>query len=553
MCLSPSIGKRAGCCLVDSLRRSRGNTVGYTSRPVPFFINRHLVLCNDGDMHVIEHNALARRRSQLSAEKQHLLKQRLRGQSVEVDQVVELADSWTHRLSLAPDVEQLHEPFVLTELQRTCWVGQSDYDALNTIYGQFYLELDGLGIDFDRVQCVLNDLIRRHPMLRAVVDADGRQRVLAHVPLYHIPIVDLRGVHSEEAAQRMLVLREELEEQGPITEHWPLFDLRAHLLDGGHVRLHFRMSLVLFDGWSVMRFIQEFLQCYHTPDIPLEPIDISFRDYVLAVHALQESWMYQRAYAYWAQRFATLPPAPLLSLVQDLRSIVRPRFVRRCARIALPIWQQLQDRATQEGLTANVLLCAVYAEVLTAHSRSAHYTITLLLANRLPFHPHVDHLIGNCSNTLVLEVDHRTPAAFVSHARQLQTQLWNDLDHSVVSGLAVRREQARVQGHDVAVAMPVTFDSVLGLSRSRETLSHALAHETYSRIHMPQVCLGYQATEDIVTGDLVLAWEALEEVFPLGLIDAMFANYQQMLLELAHDTGAWQQSPQALMAAGCLV
>ncbi|ODN72167.1 AMP-binding protein [Methylobrevis pamukkalensis] len=53
----------------------------------------------------------------------------------------------------------------------------------------------------------------------------------------------------------------------------------------------------------------------------------------------------------------------------------------------------------------------------------------------------------------------------------------------------------------------------------------------------PQVTLDHQASE--IDGALVCNWDAVEDLFPAGLLDDMFAAYADLLTRLARKTSAW--------------
>lgn len=72
-----------------------------------------------------------------------------------------------------------HAPFPLTEIQQAYWIGRSALDAEGLISTYAYFEMDLDALDVERLRAALARLRVRHPMLRAVVDPDGRQRVLA--------------------------------------------------------------------------------------------------------------------------------------------------------------------------------------------------------------------------------------------------------------------------------------------------------------------------------------------------------------------------------------
>jgi amino acid adenylation domain-containing protein len=230
--------------------------------------------------------------------------------------------------------------------------------------------------------------------------------------------------------------------------------------------------------------------------------------------------------------------------------VERPRFQRWDHRVEPERWQLLQERARAAGLTASTLLLATFAQVLAAWSKSPRFTLNLTLFNRLPLHPQVDRLLGDFTSLTLLEVDASGTVPFETRARRLQERLWTDLDHRFVSGIQVLRDLARARGGPAAAAMPVVFTSTLNLSSGEDVAAPLPAAVVHSITQTPQVWLDHQATE--IAGGLSLVWDAVAELFPEGMIDAMFAAYREAVERLVDDEAAWAAPWPCLVPAGQL-
>lgn len=68
-------------------------------------------------------------------------------------------------------------------------------------------------------------LIRRHGMMRVIIQPDGLQRILEHVPDYQIKIQDVRELDEVGKAKALSRKREDMSHQVIDTEKWPLFDV----------------------------------------------------------------------------------------------------------------------------------------------------------------------------------------------------------------------------------------------------------------------------------------------------------------------------------------
>jgi len=447
---------------------------------------------------------------------------------------------------IAPHPEDRHQPFALTDIQQAYWVGRSGAFDLGNVAAHSYMELEADSLDLERVNLALQRLVARHDMLQTIVRSDGRQQILEQLPRYDVKVNDLRGSDAQSVAAELEAMREQLSHQMLPSDQWPLFDIRASLLPGGRTRLHISFDLLISDAWSWQVLGREFFKMYQDPEQEIAPIDLSFRDYVQAEIAMQDSEIYRHSLAYWRGRLQSLPPAPELPLVQAPGSIPHPKFVRRSATLEPERWRRLKSAATRAGLTPSGVLLAAFAEILTAWSKSPCFTINLTLFNRLPIHPQVNELVGDFTSLVLLAVDNSAPEAFEVRARRLQESLWDDLDHRFVSGIRILREMARLKGGQ-PTPMPVVFTSTLNLDHSSQADSSPRipAEIVYSISQTPQVWLDHQVHEH--GGALVFNWDAVEGLFPDGMLQDMFDAYCRLLDRLASDEEAWREGAARVM------
>lgn len=433
----------------------------------------------------------------------------------------------------APD--QRYAPFPLTDIQHAYWVGRSGSFALGDVGTHVYFEVACQPLDLERLNHAWQQVIARHEMLRAIVTPDGQQRILRERPNWQITVYDLRGQLPVEAEAHIAAVRDELSHQVLPADHWPLFDIRASQLVG-ETRLHLSFDVLFWDFASLLMILNEWQALYEQPTRPLPVPQLSFRDYVVAAQKIETTDLYQQAESYWRNRLVNLPPAPEFPLAQDPAMITQTRTQRRAARLDRPTWTQLQQRTQQQGLTANGVLLAAFAEVLTVWCKQPAFTLNLTLFNRLPLHPHVNAVIGDFTTINLLTVDNSQPAPFVTRAQRLQKQLWDDLDHRAFSGVRVLRELARQQGATaVGVQMPIIFTSGLGFETGRGF--QPFGELVYGSSQTPQAWLDQIVIEE--NGDLVFHWDAVEALFSPGLLDDLFTAYCDLLHRLAHDATAW--------------
>ncbi|MEQ4715479.1 amino acid adenylation domain-containing protein [Nonomuraea sp. B19D2] len=420
--------------------------------------------------------------------------------------------------ALTADPANRYEPFPPTEVQRAYWLGRGDDFVLGGTGCHFYREYDVDDLDLPRLERAVNKLVQRHEMLRAVFDEHGDQRILPEVPWFSVAEpADLRETMSHTVFD-------------PAT--WPLFAIGV-TRDGDRTRLGIGVDNLILDALSILTFYAELATLYDNPDAELPPVEASFRDYVLATEPPSEA-----SVAYWRSHLPSLPPAPRLPLAKDPAEVTRPRFSRRAAIIP----DTLIARARSHGLTPSAVLLAAYAEVLGRWSARPDLTLNLTLFDRKDVHPHIDRVLGDFTSLLLVPYEPEPGETWLDRARRVQRRLWQAIDHRDVSTVWMLRELARITA-DPSVTMPVVFTSALGIGAQGD--GTLLGKQVYGLSQTPQVWLDYQVTE--VDGGIQVNWDAVDELFPPGVLDAMFEAHRSLLDWLA--TGEWSRSVPDLLPA----
>ncbi|MER5550624.1 amino acid adenylation domain-containing protein [Streptomyces sp. NPDC002793] len=428
---------------------------------------------------------------------------------------------------LLPDPAHAHEPFPLTDVQAAYHTGRDPGFTLGGVGTWHYSEFDGTDVDLDRMERAWRTLVERHGMLRAVV-TDGTQRVLPDVPAPRIPAED---VDLEGAPEALARLRERLAQQVRDPARWPLFALGAVRYPDAtgttRTRLGIGLDYLVLDALSITTLYAELNALYADPDTQLPPVDVSFRDYLTQLPA--DPGAAGRARAHWEGRLAGLPPSPALPLVRDPATLGAPSFTRRRLRLDPADWQALKAGAARHGLTPSTVLLALYCEVLAAWSGTDAVTVTLTLFNRRDVHPHIHRVLGDFTS-LSLAGYTREEQGWPASALALQRRQAEDLDHRDVPVDWLLREFGRRSG-TVESAAPVVFTSAVGVGdASLADPGSGFPAKIWGISQSPQVCLDNQVTEE--SGALVVTWDAVEELFTEGTLDAMFAAHTRLLRHL---------------------
>ena len=453
-------------------------------------------------------------------------------------------DHETRPLIVPAPLQARYEPFPLTDMQEAYWIGCTGVFGLGPVAYQVYYELEFASLDVPRLNRAWQRLVERHDMLRAIVRPDGLQQILAVVPAYAIEVLDLTGRPPAVIASELERIRQEMSHRVTGLDEWPLFEILATRLDRDRTRLHFRIGMTVADAWSIFFLFQTWFQLYLDPDRPSDPLEVSFRDFVLAEIAMRNADAYRRAEQYWLARLDTLPPAPDLPIARDPTEVRQPRFVRRSWELDASKWQRLKARAARAGLTPSAVLCAAFADVLATWSKSPDFILNLTFFNRPHTHPQLKDLFGDFTSTILLEV-HGSQQTFETRAQALQEQFQKDLQFREYSGVLVLRELHRAREGAILANAPIVFTSLLNIRGADESSTFSLGDVVYGISQTPQVWLDHQVFER--AGRLSTTWDAVEALFPSGLLDDMFGAYCGLVERLTEDEASWHETTRSIV------
>lgn len=425
-------------------------------------------------------------------------------------------------------------PFELALMQHAYWVGRADGQQLGGVAAHFYDEFDGTAVDPDRLERAVRQVLARHGMLRVRVLDDGRQQIMPESPWPGLRLHDLREVADVDAA--LLTLRTTLSHRSLDITRGEVFDVQLSLLPSGATRVHVNLDMVAADALSLRVLLADLARFYQGETV--EPISYSYPQY----QADRRAGESVAARNYWQDRLATLPPAPQLPVRSDVSDATK--VLRRHRWLDPESLHRLETLSRKHTLTPAMALAAVFAETLTAWSAEPDFVLNLPLFDREPVHPEAGQLVGDFTSSVLLAWDGGTPGTFAERAARLQERFHADAAHTSYSGVEVLRDLSRTKGERVLA--PVVYTSALGLGE----LFPAEVRECFGEASWiisqgPQVWLDAQVTE--LNGGLLVNWDAREDAFAPGVLDAMFEAYSALLDRLLAGPEAWAAPVAALL------
>ena len=440
------------------------------------------------------------------------------------------------------DESRRYESFPVTEIQQAYLIGREGVFELGQVACFLYQEYDfSSTFDIERLEQSWNHLIQRHETLRIIFPSNTEQRILKDVPYYTISVHDLD--HETSTNEQLMKRREQMSHQIRPIHQWPLFDIQAtrfSLDNEDRIRLHIGFDALILDYWSIILILNEWCELHYNLNVPLTPLKLSYRDYVLTEQQLKQTISYKNDRQYWINRLPSFPLGPNLPLQHLPNEISIQRHCSSYEKLDLLRWQMLKTRILDCQLTPAGFLASVYAAVLAKWNENKHFTLNLPVFNRLPVHPQINQIAGDFTSIVPLEINWNEQITFNEFAQTVQKQLWNDLEHMSYNGVSFIRDLMQMH-KSRAIALPFVFTCGVDVGdpnqKNRRDNPFFDQAPTYQVSQTPQVFLDHAALEE--NGELVSIWIYVENLFPPDMIPDMHRAFIQFLEKLAMYDHRW--------------
>jgi non-ribosomal peptide synthetase component F/SAM-dependent methyltransferase len=252
-------------------------------------------------------------------------------------------------------------------------------------------------LDLAALECSLNQIVRRHDVLRTSFDERDGEPVQVIAPELKAPlrVVDATRMQEHEALE---LIRADARRIFQLSQA-PLF--RTILLRRpGEDLFAVTMHHIICDGWSMRVFARELMALYQgspLPDLPIQYADYS---------EWQRGWLrnetLHKQLSYWKTQLAGLS---VLRLPVDKARPALQTFLgeREPVAISASLRAQLNALSQREGVTLFMTLLAAFQTLLHRYSSQNDIAVGAPVANRR--HQETEALIGYFANTLVFRAD----------------------------------------------------------------------------------------------------------------------------------------------------
>lgn len=431
------------------------------------------------------------------------------------------------------DEREQYEVFPLSDMQESYLTGKCMGDIGEGVGCHVYCEIEENCLDIKRLNEAWNRLIQLHDMLCVKIEEDGVQ-YFKESEVYRIETYDMTGRDHAAAEEQILNLRCRMSHKVYQVDDYPLYEICVTYRENAISTIHFSMDEWIADAASISLLFKQWYQLYHHPESKINKIDYSFKDFMKFQRERKESKKYKEDYRYWIDKLKGMnQEIPWFFKSQTVVSKKRSRYLNTLDSYT---WNRIKEISAQHRVsaTATVLTCFLYT--LTMFRVKNNTPLIMTYFNRLPVHENIDQIIGPFITTMIFLMTEKEEFdikkdSFWEEVKQTQNQIWEDNDHSSISGVQVLRELKRKKMLNKGFTVPMVFTSVINNINKEETYEGTWYDQiTYNITQTPQVYLDHQLFE--TNGSLEIHWDVMEDAFEPDSIGQMFQFYGKLLTQL---------------------
>jgi amino acid adenylation domain-containing protein len=391
-------------------------------------------------------------------------------------------------------------------------------------------------LDIDALARALNEVVRRHEVLRTTFDVvdDMPVQVVAPALALDLPQSDLSALPEIQRAQQARELA--------MQEAWTCFDLAAgplararlvRMAENEHILL-LTLHHIVSDAWSMGLLAREVASLYRAYSLgeqsALPPLAIQYADYA----HWQRHWLgndlLQAQVDYWKRQLADAPALSTLPADRPRPLVQTHRGVTLVLSLPAQLTAALHTVALQAQGTLFMVLAAAFNVLLWRHSGQDDLCIGMPVASRT--RAELEPLIGLFVNTLVLRTRLHRSATFSQLLQQVKASTLDAYAHQdvpfeqVVEALRPQRNTAHSPLFQVMLALQNTPMQALELAGLR---FEALGREN------PQAM--FDLTLTILEGDeqLKIEFEYNTDLFDAGRIEGLAEQFTRLLENVVAD------------------
>jgi len=319
----------------------------------------------------------------------------------------------------------------LSEGQKGLWLLQKLEPGMTAYNIPIALKIND-NIQADILKQACGFILKKHPILQTAFTSDEQGTPLQYINKERPLCFNQQSIQSLSEDDLLKLLKTTFKQPFRL-DHDPL--MRVHLFsrsENEHILLVI-IHHIIFDGTSILVFINDLLSAYKTYSQGQQPVfksgeTTSYFDFVDWEQDLLSNERGEKHLAYWQEQLAG--ELPLLKLPIDKTRPARQTYSgATCpARLSAELTEQLRHMAREQGVSLFVLLLGIYKALLYRYSNQEDIIVGLPTIGRPE--KRFEQTLGYFINMAPLRSTINGNESFSSYLEQLRWKVAYALDHS---------------------------------------------------------------------------------------------------------------------------
>lgn len=446
-------------------------------------------------------------------------------------------------IEYTPDPEARYEPFPLSDLQESYYIGSHETQGFNSIPTAGYVEIECRHYDHERMKKCIYRLMERHDMLRAYIDDKGMQHVLPEVPELDIPVTDMREKPEKAVDDYLMQVRRDMLALRLDLSKAPLFAMQVTRLEEERVLIHVYADGQIMDGWSFQMFFTELGTLYQEPDTYMEPLQVTFRDYIMYREELKKTEKYKQDKAFWMEKIPNLPQAGTLPLIRDISELKEVKGIQVECGLPIDEWHELERKARVHGVSAFSVLFTSFSIAVARWNDKRRFLLNMPEFYRPAFHPDIFKVLGECASFLLYTVDDDPNETFGEKVIRTQQQIMELKDHNSFTGMEITREIYRKNNGFSEVLAPLVFGMLPDAPQFEDNfldVEKNLLKICYQENHTSQIWIDVNTC--VYSDRIEFNYNSLEGLVRKSVLQSLADMQKSILNAAAYDDGFWEET-----------
>lgn len=446
----------------------------------------------------------------------------------------EIIDYLKASSQLVHDEKGRYDSFPLTDMQKAYAIGRQSEHELGGVGCKSYVEIKFSHLSPQKFEESWHTLIQHHDILRTIVTDNYIHNYIDISQFPSLVVNDFREEEKKEQRRKFLTKRHELQTMQFTLNQWPLHHFELSLFEEYSI-VHFVIDMIIGDFVSVHQMMNELMRIYNNQELPQE--EITFRDAVTFDQVKQktpnEQHLYLRDKNYWMNKISEMPLHPELPVNVETFDNTAVSFTRYPFTLTETQWSSFKIKCQKFNVTPSNAVLTVYRDLIQQYALNDLFSINITLMNRHQYDKKIDQVIGDFTSVNVMDAS-VDGEILKERAKQIQEELFANMDHKRFNGIEVLRELSKHHGTNVVI--PVVYTSTLGMEQDNQQRFDI----DYGVSETPQVLIDCQVFEQ--SGGFTCHLDIRDKAFDTSFIDSFVTQFRELMIALSEQESYWLSS-----------